>query len=648
MDFKTHRQTDIPVSQLAAPSAEPAAAGSIQITGDPDFDSDSISNADANQWRWLSFPGSRLTLNPVPGREAGPEKRWVVPPLAEDLHLDLGGFIKNKVFRLMDLFHVALIDKESGEQTAAFRSSAWYPYKIAFDAAYPGDAHIFGEDFLPAEGDVALRTMTVEGARGEHLRIGGTIPDGTVAHWNSSSRTLCFTGEAFSYGLAFLRPENGSETPLKLSIQPRITGTTWELKIPMLRDVENLGIAFAFAPGANEEAEVAVRIDNAIALPMDESLAVAKSRMDALLAKVPMPTLWGCGQDGATAVSPENHRRAYYAAWAFLIQNLIDALPENPEYPYTQISVGKSSLWDEGEETSPAGASWESLFGCQWLAYICPETAWEAYEGMMSRVDDEGKLGGESLPSRKAQTAWILHTVAPDRERLAKAYAATKRYLLWREKNPRWIYPGFDFADEKDMEFVASWLVDVDYAREIAQELGLVDDDAFWAKKQAAMAANMREWFYSATDTIHQFYFTERQVHEIENRSTKVSIMLTSALGYQGLPADIAERTLEFFRSVFSQEGSLRGFCRGKYPDLNLTAYGLIERKAPEARDFIDLFLQQSIAMGDFAEEVNPGPKPNGVMPSLFSPLTIIEFTWLLNNTRYDTGVPASFAFKGE
>jgi len=295
MDLNTDSRTEVSASHLSAPSAVPTAAGSIQISGDPDFDSDSIRNPDANQWRWLSFPGSRLTLNPVPERDAGPEKRWVEPPLSEELRLDLGGFIKNKVFRLMDLCHVSLIDKNGGEQTAAFRSSTWYPYKISFDAAYPGDAHIFGADFLPCDGDVALRTMTVEGARGEHLHIGGTIPDGTVAYWNASSRTLCFTAEAFSYGLAFLRPENGAETPLKLSIQPRITGTTWELEIPLLRDVENLGIAFAFAPGANEEAEVAVRIDNAIALPMDETLAVAKSRMDALLAKVPMPTLWGCG-----------------------------------------------------------------------------------------------------------------------------------------------------------------------------------------------------------------------------------------------------------------------------------------------------------------------------------------------------------------
>lgn len=277
----------------------------VNTAGDPGFDSDSVGNAETNQWRWLSFPGSRLALNPVPGRDAGAENRWIVPPISDDLRLDLGGFIKNKVFRLMNLLHATLVDPKGEELRAAFFSSTWYPYKISFEAAYAGDARISGADFLPHGGDVFLRILNVEGGRGESLRIGGAIPKAMTAKWDESASMLVFTGETFRFGLSFLRCQLGEGHPLKLSIEPRISATDWTLDIQLLQDSENLGVAFAFVPGASGGSDINSLMNSAIALPLEASLAQAKAQMDALLAKVPVPAVWGCGADKATALTPE-------------------------------------------------------------------------------------------------------------------------------------------------------------------------------------------------------------------------------------------------------------------------------------------------------------------------------------------------------
>lgn len=38
--------------------------GNVKLAGDPSFDSDSIANSDTDQWRWLSYPESRIVVNP--------------------------------------------------------------------------------------------------------------------------------------------------------------------------------------------------------------------------------------------------------------------------------------------------------------------------------------------------------------------------------------------------------------------------------------------------------------------------------------------------------------------------------------------------------------------------------------------------------
>ena len=63
--------------------------GSVDFSGNPAFDADSIANSDPNPWQWSSYPGARLVLNPSPHDTAIPR------PLGSDLPLNLGGWVES-------------------------------------------------------------------------------------------------------------------------------------------------------------------------------------------------------------------------------------------------------------------------------------------------------------------------------------------------------------------------------------------------------------------------------------------------------------------------------------------------------------------------------------------------------------------------
>ena len=121
-----------------------------------------------------------------------------------------------------------------------------------------------------------------------------------------------------------------------------------------------------------------------------------------------------------------------------------------------------------------------------------------------------------------------------------------------------------------------------------------------------------------------------------------------SAMGLPQLPPEMLPRLNELFASVFKPDADNAGFNYLKYPDNNFLAYGLIERKTPAARPFVEAVTRDCIRGGEFAEtlEIDEGGKliAGGVMPSLFNPLNLIEFTWLLNGVRYDSGLPAAYS----
>jgi hypothetical protein len=105
------------------------------------------------------------------------------------------------------------------------------------------------------------------------------------------------------------------------------------------------------------------------------------------------------------------------------------------------------------------------------------------------------------------------------------------------------------------------------------------------------------------------------------------------------------------FDECFKPDAPNAGFAYTKYPDNQFVAWGLIDHRMPQARAFIEAILRESMICGEFAETIELDDKgsamPGGVKPSLFNALNIIEFTWLLNGVRQDSGLPVPCMIPG-
>ncbi len=614
--------------------------GALNVAGDPNFDCDSISSPAASEHRWLSYPGGRLCLNP-PSKD-----QYVIAPTSPDLALDVGGYVGTEVLRLPKVMSVGLEDAThpaSDVLLAASQHTTWYPYKLGLEGAFADGAKLSGCDFFTDKSSTLIRVLEVKSAPGRKLCLTGQTESGATVRWDDKNQVLLVSGSNYNYALGFARLAGESWLPRTPMEKPAVEGTAWRLELPLDVGVTRDAISFGFSTASEGGAAAINRARDAFARPVKVSLATAKATFEDFLRKVPAPTQWGLRAAPALGVTPEEQRQYYYMAWTFLYQSLIDALPENPGYPYPQMCFGKAALWSGGDGTSPASCDWESFLGIQWLSFIEPDTAWQAYEGMMSHVDENGRPGHESLPGRKAQTAWILFQQKPDRKKLAAVYPAIKRYLLWSEQNPHWILgSSHDNPDEKDLEFEVSWLWDIQYAARIADALGKPDEAALWRSKTQPAIENMRRWSFSDPKEVHQYYFTATGAYTTADSNQVRPNMLLTALSIPTLPEDMVLRLKNLFGEVHHLGTANDGFNNLKYPDNDLVAYGLIQHGMPGARPYIEAVLRDSIRVGELAEGLVPGndntPQIIGVKPSLFTALNIIEFTWLLNGARYDSG----------
>jgi hypothetical protein len=215
---------------------------------------------------------------------------------------------------------------------------------------------------------------------------------------------------------------------------------------------------------------------------------------------------------------------------------------------------------------------------------------------------------------------------------------------LWEEKNTRWIIGKRNNQDEKDLEFTASWIYDAGFAMKICTELGNSSDLQMWKEKQGEMAVNTKLWFFSDPNKIHQYFFANdtgtSEADRAELHRGALSGYITQALAIRELAPDVRSRLATYFTSQFRPDQNGLGFDVYKYPDTNMTAYGLIDTDKSRAVAYIQGVLRESVQVGTFVEDITKAPGILGVEESLFSPMNIIEFTWLLNNCRYDGGSP--------
>lgn len=607
----------------------PEYVGNVRLWGDSDFDSDSIKNSDANQWRWLSYPLSRLSLNPKQSK------------LKSNLDLSLeymvGGLGTAPVQREQQ--SVVRMSVNNGvQQEASSVSTSWYPYKLTFDALYSNlNAKISGYEFF-ADKDSIIRVFNLDGPDGKTMTLSG-VGNGSVT-WLDDKKVILIESTGYSYAIN-LAGIDGSGQIYALSQKPSVDGSSWSISILFGAGTSSVAYGYGFSTAAEGSQKAIERAKQLFDQPVAVRLAQTKAYWDGTLGHAPKPQNWGITEVDSQGVTPEQHRRSYYAAWTYLLDSILTETPEK-DFNYRQVTLGRGSGWNSGHEKSPRSAAWESFYNIQLVSYLDPATAWSALEGFMSLIDQNGSLSGEGLPTQKAHTAWVVYSMDPDKDRLQAVYPAIKRHLKFSADNPRWIYGSHNYSDEKDISFVSHFLKDADYAINIAKELGLNEDVAMWQKLQMQLTNQARDWFF-APDKIYNFSFVDKGVHYYADRMTDDPNYIAELLVNQ-LPQDLTERLVAYYKQTSDPNKELLGWSFAKYGDVANTAVGLFDSGlTAEARQFIDSMMRHSIRTGEFCETMESGNfNPQGVTPSSFTATLMIDYTWLKNGVRYDQGKPTA------
>ena len=609
---------------------------------------DDLREIDSLQRRDLSMAGSRIIINPFNfntdsrvvtalSYSAGTEQ--TLPLNVGYLTIDTDTTAKPKRFGRVftDLLKIHK-PAPNGRDTIQCVSlnTEWLPYALPFNVTYADGLSLSGYDFLYDENTIA-RVINFP-FRGKFI-ISGVLKNEVKAE--KRSNILIVRSKTCKYAIAF----HGVGNSIFNRIQ--IDDNQWTAEISGTNKV-TVTVTFALLNESDETFLARVRavknIDRAYTARINYYNDFLKNR-------IPHPINFDINNVDAKGVTPDDIRLTYYKAWVFLDQDVLP--PEGERYPYYQIATGKPSLWDEGHPLAPFSASWESFIGIQLYAFINPDISWSSLKGLMSLVDADGMLGGESLPSRKAHTAWLLYKLTGDKQSLSEIYAATERYLLWRMKNPRWIYGNHDNKDEKDVEFSVSVCVDMGYMIEIAKALDMPDAAKKWESERTGFIEQCIKWFWSTPQEIPTSHPNERP-------RQGTAIMITTAMMLPEIKGDYFDGLLGKFYTYYETDKTFGGFPAPKYPDMDFTIYGLLQNgKYLLARNMIECNLRDVVrAQRVFAEAyraitptpegvrprmVSDTPFPNGVRPSLFGVATIIDFVLLKNGYMYREAKPSPY-----
>ena len=123
--------------------------GSVEMAGVDRFDSETVCNGRADQWRWLSVPLSRLVLNP-----AG--SGFETDKLESTLGLDVGYYVGDEPRRLTDVIGCRLVDSEGQAERQRWN------YSVNFAEEFGKEKSSWRGAYLKKEVDGELGKITVD------------------------------------------------------------------------------------------------------------------------------------------------------------------------------------------------------------------------------------------------------------------------------------------------------------------------------------------------------------------------------------------------------------------------------------------------------------------------------------------------------
>ncbi len=546
------------------------------------------------------------------------------------------GYDKELVVSRLDIRTVSSSRAEAAEYT-----TAWIPSALEFTATYPGGLTLSGYDTF-YDTDTVLRHIKVEKAG--NLTVG--IDLGAAKTISATNAAVIANCDGFSYAVAADRDVTFSYYDVITDMlagtgaSAKASGATCaSMTFSDLKAGDVITLALTLRSDATAAADNAAHATAVLASPT--VAADAKAERDeywqSYLRRVPRPTTFELTAVDAKGVGPKQIEQMYYIAWIFLGQNTLPAAPEI-NFPYPQVCCGKPSMWAYGEKSSAYSASWESFFGIQLLGYVMPDFAWDAYEGIMSAVAEDGMLGGESLPSEKAHTGWLLWTLTGDTERLAGVYEAIGRYLDWRIANPRWIYLEHNDVNSADADFVTSALIDIEYMQKIAAILGKDEDVASWELKHEDLLQMFYLWNFDEQGNAYQYCNKINYA-----RSAGCALWTTKGLLVEGLDEQHKNYLLARLKTEYSQTGVFANLTGVKYPPYTHTVLGLFKvGETVMARIMVELAARDIVRVGMLSENYTryPDPTPTGVRPAMFGTAMMIDSVLMMNGFNYQ-GVSA-------
>lgn len=531
-----------------------------------------------------------------------------------------------------------------GENGAKMTSRSWEPHRIVSAAEAP-DLKAEAVVCLPDARTIAQR-LKVSATGGRPLVLMGQMPRGQV-RWNAMTRTLTLQNDRVQAALTVSRKARflgAASSAVDLMADgaksEQAEGGAWALAFDGVNVGEEIVVVARFALPGENAAEAGDELSRlATSAGFDAAQKRQETFWEAQFGRAPQPLDWHLRLAAAHGATAGAIRAAYYRAWAFLLSDTLPPMSE-ADSPFPQVACGKPSLWAEGAPRSRATSQWESVLGMQYLALVDPETAWQAFEGLMAQVDPQGTLGGEGLPSRHAQTAWVLYALTGNRERLTRVYPAVKRLLLWKAANPRWLYKNTTPTGDKDAEFVVHALLDMGYARRIAERLGLTAEVAFWNERSAALAKDFHRWFWGAGGKTYRLYNTDTLRQTEPDRSWNLQGL---ALPPEILRPEERAAFLKLFRAASSAEmpfliPQLAGFPKYNYTLRGVWRYG----EGKEADLMAEAALRDVALAGEFSESYTQQFPPTavGVIPSLFGALQILDAALWHNGVCFGEGAP--------
>lgn len=524
---------------------------------------------------------------------------------------------------------------------ASSTSTAWQADHLSFEADYPDGSRLTGTEHLHDAVSAARRIDTSD-AEGWVVLAGSLL--GAAEH-DAGTNVLTVVEDNLTSAIALPK---GAEVAFTQAggwdphSAPQASSTWWSAGAAAGGAALVVGLGFAVGDDRDAASKAAVAARSAAP---STDIAARRREVDDFLASIPVPEDFSLPGVETHGVSSEDVRSAYYRGWLNIWQNV---LPETPETgnEWAAIGTDKADNWMKGVPGAAQVASWDSLLAAQHLVQVDAEIAWSTLSCILSQVQDDGRLDGQNLPARLAQTLWVLFQVSGEREQLTSLYEPLARWLPWAAENPRWISATNDIPDEVNASYVVSLAYDLDFAQRIAKEIGREDDISRWADLRSSLLEDYAQWFFPDDGRLLSVHYLDGSHEDAEGDA----IAEVTALVLEDLPSAVDERVVARFDGALDPGAQLAGLGKEalKAPHWQLALFGLIARdRVEDASIVVRAVLRDIVRSGRFAEVYQEAdgtlgdlPIGRGVWPSTFGIDALIDAVWASNGVLVDRGEP--------